>query len=185
VLDDFFKTGVYRPRLSHENIATSSPSMDISKASNFERYIFHLIKKQGTPERVSHLWHALAQTGQFDLSHLLTEIKSDFVSGSSHHQNRLDTMREMYQQHRYVLDPHTADGVFVAQQTAQFDLPVVVVETAQAIKFNQTVQEALGFELPLTAAQQALLEQPQYFDVLAADLHLLKQHLTQKIDGAS
>jgi threonine synthase len=185
VLDDFFKTGIYRPRLSHETLATSSPSMDISKASNFERYVFHLMQKQGTPERINALWQELATTGQFDLSHLLPEIASDFVSGASHHQNRLETMRVMYQQHRYVLDPHTADGVFVAQQTAQFDLPVVVVETAQAIKFNQTVQEALGFELPLTQAQQALLSQPQKCDVLAADLALLKQHITHKIDGTS
>ncbi len=66
VLDEFFRTGAYRARKSAETFETSSPSMDISKASNFERFVHDLVG--GDKARVKSLWRELDTRGVFDLS---------------------------------------------------------------------------------------------------------------------
>jgi threonine synthase len=65
VLDEFFRSGVYRPRVTAETHVTSSPSMDISKASNFERFVFDLVGRDAG--KVRDLWRAVDAGGSFDL----------------------------------------------------------------------------------------------------------------------
>jgi threonine synthase len=96
VLDEFFRTGVYRVRGSADTHETSSPSMDISKASNFERFVFDLLGRDGA--RVKDLFGAqLSAVGPFDLSGdaLFKDAaaKYGFVSGRSTHADRLATIR--------------------------------------------------------------------------------------------
>src|SRR5690606_20538949 len=106
-LEEFFRTGVYRPRSSAETHATSSPSMDISRASNFERFVFDLLDRDGS--RVAALWNQLAQEGQFDLSHLMAAFEQyGFKAGTSSHADRLATIRDVYQREGIFIDPHTA-----------------------------------------------------------------------------
>src|SRR5690606_24824671 len=89
VLEEFFRTGVYRPRGPEHTYATSSPSMDISRASNFERFVYDLV--DGDASRVKALWAELARDGQFDLSSLRARFDADhgFVAGTSTHADRL------------------------------------------------------------------------------------------------
>ena len=109
VLDEFFKTGVYRPRKSAETYITSSPSMDISKASNFERFVYDLLGRD--PKALKALWQDLAANGQFDLSEdpRFKRVEEDFgfQSGSSNHQNRLDTIKEVFARTGTLIDTHT------------------------------------------------------------------------------
>src|SRR5207249_10504117 len=114
VLHEFFQTGRYRPRQASETHATSSPSMDISKASNFERYVFDMVGRD--PAVVRQLWACIAREGGFELAgapHLERVAASGFVSGVSTHADRLATIRRMHSRHRIVVDPHTADGLKV------------------------------------------------------------------------
>ncbi|QPK81515.1 threonine synthase [Schaalia sp. ZJ405] len=148
VLDEFFRTGVYRVRTSDQTLATSSPSMDISKASNFERFVFDLLGRDG--ERVRELFgECLGTDGFFDLSgtpeYASLRATYGFVSGSSTHADRLVEIARTHDESGYLLDPHTADGVHVARQwREEIDGPVVVMETALPVKFAQTVVEATG-----------------------------------------
>ena len=147
VLDEFFRTGVYRVRGSADTHETSSPSMDISKASNFERFVFDLLGRDGTRTRA--LFHdALAQGGRFDLSadpaFAQARQRFGFVSGKSTHADRLATIRDVYEKHGVMIDTHTADGVKVARQHLQPGVPMIVLETALPIKFAATIREALG-----------------------------------------
>lgn len=146
VLDEFFRTGVYRPRKSAETYITSSPSMDISKASNFERFIYDLLGRDGAVLKA--LWDGLAKNGYFDLSQdpRFQSIRSQygFESGSSSHADRLKTIREVYERTGTLIDTHTADGVKVAREHLEADVPMVVLETALAIKFAETIEEAVG-----------------------------------------
>jgi threonine synthase len=66
VLDEFFRTGIYRPRATAETLHTTSPSMDISKASNFERFIFDLTGRDA--EQVRAMWGEVDRGRPFDLS---------------------------------------------------------------------------------------------------------------------
>src|SRR5262249_32970118 len=98
VLDEFFRTGVYRVRGSADTYETSSPSMDISKASNFERFVFDLIGRDAA--RLKSLFgEQLAAKGSFDLSSEIARARDEFgfASGKSTHADRLATIRDTFQ----------------------------------------------------------------------------------------
>ena len=178
VLDEFFRTGRYRPRQPAETHATSSPSMDISKASNFERYVFDLVGRD--PAALRELWWALDTRGEFDLSGTpwLDKMRaSGFVSGSSTHADRLATIRAVHESAGVVIDPHTADGVKVARAHVEPGVPMICLETALPAKFAETIVEAIG-RVPERPAVYADLEsRPQRFDVLPADVQALKRYI--------
>ena len=105
VLDEFFRTGVYRPRRSAETYPTSSPSMDISKASNFERFIFDLVGRD--PAVVAALWREIDAGKPFSLAgtpHWAKIAQFGFVSGSSSHADRIATIRRIHQEFGVLVD---------------------------------------------------------------------------------
>ena len=168
VLDEFFKTGAYRPRNSEHTHVTSSPSMDISKASNFERFVFDLLGRDSV--QVASLWQQVASGEGFDLSAELPRIRDTFgfVSGSSRHADRLATIRAVHASDGEWLDPHTADGVKVARELREAGETVVCLETALAAKFADTISEAAGHEVhpPRPAALTGLENLSQHVTVL-------------------
>ena len=178
VLDEFFKTGVYRVRASSQVAQTSSPSMDISKASNFERFIFELVGRDA--DVVKKLWQQIDREGFFDLRntpYFDALAKSGFVSGSSTHQDRLETIREIYQRHGVVVDPHTADGIKVGKRYREMGVPLVCLETALPAKFAETIVEALDFEPPRPSGFDKLEKMPQRFEVMDADVDAVKRFI--------
>ena len=180
VLDEFFRSGVYRVRASNQVAHTSSPSMDISKASNFERFIFELVGRD--PNAVKRLWEQVDREGKFDLrdTRYFGDIaKSGFVSGSSSHQDRLETIREMYRRHGIVIDTHTADGIKVGLSHREPGVPLVCLETALPAKFAETIVEALGFEPPRPAGFNELEKLPQRFEVMDANVDAVKQYIAK------
>ncbi len=178
VLDEFFRTGRYRPRAAAETRATSSPSMDISKASNFERFVFDLVGRD--PAVVRELWRELDTRGEFDLAGTpwIDRMRaSGFVSGSSTHADRLATIRAVYESSGVLIDPHTADGVKVARAHLERGIPTICLETAQPAKFAETIIEAVGHAPQRPAAYADLESRPQRFDVLPADVQALKRYI--------
>jgi threonine synthase len=183
VLDEFFRTGRYRVRPAAEVVPTSSPSMDISKASNFERFVFDLADRD--PAVVRELWQRLAEHGEFDLSgtpHAKRLTESGFVSGRSTHADRVATIRRVAERYRVVVDPHTADGIKVALERRDANVPVICIETALPAKFAATIREALGRDPDRPAAYAHLEERPQRFDVLPADAAAVKRYIAARAD---
>ncbi len=176
VLDEFFRTGVYRPR--PETAHTSSPSMDISKASNFERFVYDLVGRD--PQVVKELWQKVDAGGSFDLAQTpYFEKVADFgfTSGSSNHGDRLTTIRRVFESYGAMIDTHTADGVKVGLEHREMGIPLVCLETALPAKFEETIREALGRE-PERPADLAGLEQlPQRFEVVKADAEEVKRFI--------
>ena len=182
VLDEFFRTGVYRVRASADTHETSSPSMDISKASNFERFIFDLLGRDAS--RVRDLFGAQISTaGQFDLSadplFLAAAQRYGFASGKSTHADRLATIRSVWQQHGVVVDTHTADGLKVALQHLQTGVPMVVLETALPIKFAATIVEALGQEPERPARFVGMEALPKRVLQLPVDVQVVKKYIIE------
>ena len=167
VLEEFFATGVYRPRSAEDTLATSSPSMDISKASNLERFIWALLG----PEAFVRRWEELEATGTLDLRDQLPRLRDEFgfVAGTSSHADRLKTIRGVKERSRRLIDPHTADGVTVALRTMEPGFPTLVMETAKAAKFPQTVAEALGNEPETPDVVADLLARPQKVETIDND----------------
>jgi len=182
VLDEFFRTGVYRPRSSAETSITSSPSMDISKASNFERFIFDLVGRD--PAIVAELWSKVDKGQAFDLNatvHWKKMPNFGFVSGKSTHADRLQTIRMAQEKYGVMLDTHTADGLKVALEHRLPNVPMVVLETAQPAKFEETIREALGTE-PVRPADLAGIEQlPQRVEVMAPDVEAIKRYIVERV----
>ncbi len=170
VLDEFFRTGRYRVRKAA--LATSSPSMDISKASNFERYAFDLVEREG--KALQKLWKRLDAGGEIDLSLV---PRPGFASGRSTHKDRLATIKSMYAEHGVMIDPHTADGVCVALKLREADEKVICMETALPAKFSETIREALGREPARPAGFERIEELPQRFEVIEPDAEAVKKYI--------
>ena len=180
VLDEFFRTGIYRVRGSADTFETSSPSMDISKASNFERFVFDLLGRDGA--RTAQLFGPqLAQAGHFDLSadpaFAQAATRHGFVSGTSTHADRLATIRHTFEHHGMVIDTHTADGVKVACEHLQPGVPMVVLETALPIKFAETIVEALGQQPERPARFEGIEALPKRVLVMPADAEQVKAYI--------
>ncbi len=178
VLDEFFKTGVYRPRGSINTYHTSSPSMDISKASNFERFVFDLTGRDSA--KVRELWASVDAGGAFDIKKagLFEKIASyGFESGSSNHKNRMQTIKQAQDNYGVVIDTHTADGLKVALELRDVNTPMLVLETALPVKFEDAIIEALGDAPERPAALEGIEKLPQRFEVMDADVNAIKAYI--------
>ena len=186
VLDEFFRTGVYRVRGTADTHETSSPSMDISKASNFERFVFDLLGRDGARTK-AFFGDALNREGRFDLSQdaafAQAASRYGFVSGKSTHANRLATIRSTWEQHGMVIDTHTADGLKVALECRNPAIPMVVLETALPIKFAATIVEALGREPERPAKFVGIEALPKKVQVMQADAAAVKALIAQECGG--
>jgi len=178
VLDEFFRIGRYRVRKAAEVKATSSPSMDISKSSNFERYAYDLVGRD--PFRLKSLWTELDANGVFAVAG--TEIfrrvaDTGFVSGSSTHADRLATIRRVWKDFGVMIDPHTADGIKVGLEHRERGVALVCMETAQPAKFAETIREALGRDPERPAGFEDLEKLPQRVEVVDADAAAVRRHI--------
>ncbi|MCW5650416.1 MAG: threonine synthase [Ramlibacter sp.] len=185
VLDEFFRTGVYRVRGSADTHETSSPSMDISKASNFERFVFDLLGRDGA--RVKDLFGAqLPASGRFDLSadpaFAGAASVFGFVSGKSTHADRLATIRDTHQRFGVTIDTHTADGLKVAREHQTPGVTMLVLETALPIKFAATIVEALGHEPERPARFKGIEDLPKRVQVVPADAAAVKAFIAAHCD---
>jgi threonine synthase len=165
VLDEFFRTGAYRVRASAQ--ATSSPSMDISKASNFERYVFDLVERDGG------LVKKFFSRNDFEL----LVSRPGFASGRSTHADRIACIRRVHERYGVVIDPHTADGVKVGLEHREAGVPLICLETALPVKFAETIREALGRAPDLPPGFEALEKRPQRVTVIEPDADAVKRYI--------
>jgi threonine synthase len=178
VLDEFFRSGTYRVRSSAETYETSSPSMDISKASNFERFVFDLLGRDG--DRTRQLFKMqVEQNGFFKLDATEFDRIGDygFVSGHSTHADRLATIRDTFERFDVMIDTHTADGLKVAREHLGAGTPMVVLETALPVKFAETILEALGRQPERPAALEGIEQLPKRFQPMPADAARIKDYI--------
>jgi threonine synthase len=184
VLDEFFRSGRYRPRKTAETQQTSSPSMDISKASNFERFLFDLVWRD--PAAVRELMRKVDQEQGFDLVSCEDIWKRmpgfGFVSGRSSHADRIATIRKTWEKYGVEIDTHTADGLKVGLENREPGIPLVCLETALPAKFESSIEEALGRKPARPRGFEGIEALPQRFEVMDPDPEAIKQYIRQAID---
>jgi threonine synthase len=159
--------------------------MDISKASNFERFVFDLVGRD--PAVVRDLWKKVDAGGSFDLrgTPYMTRLPEfGFISGRSSHADRLATIRAVWAEHQVMIDTHTADAVKVAREQmgtgVPTGMPVIVLETAQPVKFAETIVEALGCEPGRPKELEGIELLPQRVDVMPADAARVKALIAER-----
>lgn len=182
VLDEFFRTGRYRVRAATDVAQTSSPSMDISKASNFERFIFDLVGRD--PTVVADLWQHIDRGGAFDLAatpHFARVRDFGFVSGRSTHADRLATIRRVHDRYKVVVDTHTADGIKAGLEYRESGVPLICLETAQPAKFAETIREALGRDPDRPPAYVGIENRPLRFETMDPDAAAIKRYIAAHV----
>ena len=174
-------SGIYRVRAADSVSQTSSPSMDIAKASNFERFVYDLVGQDANV--VKHLWRRVDTEGEFDLSRTpyFSRLGAfGFVSGKSTHQDRLETIRTVYRDYGAIIDPHTADGVKVGLECRAPEIPLICLETALPAKFAETIRQALGREPELPQGCANMERLPQRFVVMDTDATAVKTYIAER-----
>lgn len=186
VLDEFFRTGLYRVRSRTDTLETSSPSMDISKASNLERFVFDLLGRDASRTKLL-FEDQLRERGAFDLSGAPcfadTATRFGFRSGRSTHADRLATIRDTWERYDTMIDPHTADGVTVAHMHGSAGEPMIVLETALPIKFAATIRKALGREPDRPARFDGIEDLPKRVKALPADVEAVKNYIAHIVQS--
>ena len=182
VLNEFFLTGCYRPRTAAETLHTSSPSMDISKASNFERFVFDLTGRDAA--KVRELWQEVDSGRAFDISGtpLWEKIRTSHItSGTSNHEVRMTTIRKIYEKYGVLVDTHTADGLKVGLEYREKDIPLICLETALPAKFSESIVEAIGSKPDRPAGYENLENLPQRYVVMNADADAIKTFIAEHV----
>lgn len=186
VLNDFFNQGTYQPRATDKTYVTSSPSMDISKASNFERFVYLLLDKDSA--RVHELFEGVKSGQGFDLSDVMETVNNryGFAAGKSTHADRLQTIKTLYEQYNELVDPHTADGIKVAKELQREGEIIVCAETALPVKFAETIIEAIGpIEIERPAHTEGLEDLEQHVVVLDNQAELVAEQIRQQVNANS
>ena len=179
LVDRLVRKGEY---VATKRIITSSPSMDVSSgASNFERLLWHMV--DGDSDKVRQYMGQFERDGKVSLSSIGLDkaafAQLGITSGSSNHQDRLGTIRQVYADSQSVIDPHTADAVTVARRQVDDEIPRLVLGTADQVKFEPITKEALGF----VAARDERFEgmerhiQPDSFTTIAVSVEALKSYI--------
>ncbi|AIG64471.1 threonine synthase [Corynebacterium atypicum] len=187
VLDEFFRTGTYRPRSSVQTQATSSPSMDISRASNFERFVFDLLGRDA--DKTRELFGTKVHQGGFtlgadDLRRAHEEF--GFSSGRSTHADRVAAIGACWRNNGVMLDPHTADGVHVARQLeSEVSSPIVCLETALPVKFQETIFEATGENPDVPQRFAHIMDAGRHVTELPNDAQVVKDFIADSVAGGS
>ena len=185
VLDEFFRTGNYRPRPSAQTYKTSSPSMDISRASNFERFVFDLLGRDAA--RTADLFGTKVKEGGFsvDQETLARAVEEyGFLSASSTHADRLATIQDVHEKYGALVDPHTADGIKAARAAKEehgVDTPIVCLETALPVKFAETIVEAVGFEPEVPERFAGIMDAPRHVKDMPNDAAAVKDYISASI----
>lgn len=168
ILSRFFNTGTYSRGDVHP---TLSPSMDIQVASNFERYLFYRLNEN--PDAVRSLMEDFARTGS-----ITVPGKDDtFAAGRGDTEATLAAIRKYHSAYGYILDPHTAVGVHVAEQFIQPGIPMVCLATASPAKFSEAIIRALGSDLARHPTLEALKSLPIHKALLDPTKEAVKQYV--------
>lgn len=187
VLAQFFRTGVYQVR--QDVYATSSPSMDIGKASNLERFVFDFFRRGGNNEgaKVARLFgNELTAKGCFTLADELFPggwpKAFEFLSGTATEDEVLATIRDTWKTHGIMIDPHTAVALKVARKKTTPWVNMIVMETALSVKFPKTIFEATGENPPIPARFANLEKLPQFFHEMPNDAEVIKAFIVSSVE---
>ena len=164
-------------------VQTTSPSMDIQVSSNFERLLFDAGGRDDVTVR--NAMASLKQARRFELpENALSSIRSGFAAGTADVAEAAGTIRHVYEESGYLLDPHSAIGVHVARQQPKSATPMVVLATAHPAKFPAAVEEASGVHPDLPVWLSDLMQRHETFTELPSDLKIVEDHVSDHARAA-
>jgi threonine synthase len=179
ILARTLQEGRYEPR---PVVATSSPSMDIQLSSNFERLVFELAGRDAA--RVRSLMDTLRAHGAFNLGDgELQELRKLFAAYSVDEVETAATIRAFYEETGFLADPHTAVGLAAAKRQGNGATPMIVLSTAHAAKFPESVERATGRVPDMPERLREKLGQEERYQVLPNEFAAISEFICANADA--
>ena len=177
ILSRFFNTGEYK---TGDVCFTHSPSMDIQVASNFERYLYYLLGQDSS--KVATLMNEFSKTGTINVDYDCIEKHGKiFKAGFGSNEETLETIKDFYETNSYLLDPHTAVGVYVARQFDDGETPMICLSTAHPGKFPEAIIEATGKDIATHPEIEKIKNYPTEYKVVDNDTLVVKNFVKRNI----
>lgn len=179
ILHRFFENGEYHRESIQE---TLSPSMDICVSSNFERYLYHLADNNAVT--LAGWMNEFESTSKLTLKDaLLQRARDDFGSSRVDTNETLQTIKEYYQKHGYILCPHSAVGVKAIVKLGIVNQNTVCLATAHAAKFSDAVEQAVSPLPQPPSALEALKSAPKKKYKVPKDVAYIHKFITDEVMG--
>jgi len=176
ILSRVINSGHYKPTKTKPSI---SPSMDIQVASNFERLLYDVVGQDDN--KVKLLMDKLKNEGSYSLNkEELNKIKSDFCSSTVSDELTKQTLKNVYEQHQLLIDPHTATA-FKAAELNSSDEEMLILSTAHPCKFSETVHQATGVEPKIPENIKNILNKKESYITLDNNLGAIKNYILERI----
>ena len=177
ILQRVINTGEYKPNTVKQSI---TPSMDIQVASNFERLLFYILDENDNS--VSSLMNDLSSKGAFNLQKKEVEkIKKDFEGVKITDEETENIIKEVYKNHQFIIDPHTATGFGAAKKIKNLG-DIIVLGTAHPYKFNDTIKKAIGKNLEIPENLKLNVDKKETFDIIKNSNSEVKDYILSKIE---
>ncbi|MEK9690349.1 MAG: threonine synthase [Pelagibacteraceae bacterium] len=158
---------------------TNSPSMDIQIASNFERLIYDI--NESNDLVTNDIMKGIQESGKYQIGiSELKKINSNFLSASINEKEVLKIIKDVYDQYKTILDPHTAIG-YGAFEKVNIEGINIVLATAHPCKFPNAILEATGVNENLPDELKFILDEKENYDIIENNLDLVKQHIKERI----
>ncbi len=174
ILARFFHTGVYQ---RGEVYISESPAMDIQVSSNFERYLYYAL--DGSCEKVSEFMAGFLDEGVARLDFNTSGFDESFLAGSADDEETLKTIRNIYEEENYLVDPHAAVGISVGNRLRTPDVPLLCLSTAHPAKFEGAINKAIPGLTPSHESLEALAGLPMRKEKMGADVAQVKAFIGQ------
>ena len=164
---------------AHSVVETLSPSMDIQVASNFERLIYDV--KDQNAEKTNKIMQEIKNEKRYLIEEKeLNKIKEDFVSESISEQELLSCIKNVYENHKIIIDPHTAVGLG-ALEKINLAGKSIVLSTAHPCKFPEAIKKAINIKSELPDKLNYILNEKENFDVMNNDIEEVKKYILNKL----
>ena len=177
ILDRAISNGKYETETVFE---TNTPSMDIQIASNFERLIYDL--NDCDDVKTKDIMKGIREDGKYILSkEILDKIKKNFLSASLNEAEVLKIIKEVYEKHKVILDPHTAIAFGALKHKVNLDGNNIVLATAHPCKFPDAINNSINIRPDLPEKLKYILGEKEKYDIILNDINTIKEHIKKKI----
>jgi threonine synthase len=165
-------------------VPSLSPSMDIQVSSNFERFLFELLDRD--VDKLNFLMNNFEKNDYYQLeNHHLKKALKYFDSFSVSDAEILQTIKYIYKENKYIIDPHTAVGIrsiFLSKNKKDIeDLPIVSLACAHPSKFPNTIFKSLSFYPEIPKRLSKILNKKENFKIIDYNLAEVKNYIIKKM----
>jgi threonine synthase len=179
--NDILNRAISKGRYEAETVCeTNSPSMDIQIASNFERLIYDLNNCDDNETKI--IMKGIKEKGRYIISkEILEKINKNFLSASLNEDEVLKVIKEVYEKHKVILDPHSAIAFGALKHKINLDDNNIVLATAHPCKFPDVIHKSIGIRISLPEKLKYIMDEKENYDIISNNLSTIKEHIKEKI----